>query len=392
MPAKFSSDQIRTIATLSTAIAIRMLGIFLVLPIFTLYGEQFTSSKPLIGLAFGSYGLTNALLQIPFGWLSDRFGRKRLLLIGLTLHSVGSILCAVPLNIFFLIIARLIQGAGAIGSVAFALVADSVEEKNRATAMAFLGVAIGLSIVGGFLAGSPIASIAGYASLFWISGVLSLLAAVYLALVVEEPARVRPDTEGAARRPTVASVFKIGDVFRLDVCGFLTYFFMTSFFFFFPLLARGYMPLERYPLLLVPGLLAGTVTMFAASRAADRGYARVAGVAAFVMLSISGLLLFRGADFGFQAHPLLALTVAGVFLFSGFSSLQPILPSLITKASPQTVYGAALGTYSSLQFLGSFAGGAAAGILAPRGDQFVMAGLLVAAALGVMLMAQVQAG
>src|SRR5574341_2257172 len=100
MPAKFSLDQIRTIATLGTAIAIRMLGIFLVLPIFTLYGEQFTSSKPLIGLAFGSYGLTNALLQIPFGWLSDRFGRKPLLLIVLALHCVVSILVVVPPYIF----------------------------------------------------------------------------------------------------------------------------------------------------------------------------------------------------------------------------------------------------------------------------------------------------
>ncbi len=392
MPAKFSSDQIRTIATLSTAIAIRMLGIFLVLPIFTLYGEQFTSSKPLIGLAFGSYGLTNALLQIPFGWLSDRFGRKPLLLIGLALHSVGSILAAVPPNIFALIAARLIQGAGAISSVAFALVADSVEERNRATAMAFLGIPIGLSFVGGILAGPLIASIAGYASLFWISGVLSLLASIYLALVVKEPARERPDGNGAVHRPSVASVFKIGDVFRLDVCGFLMSYFMSSFFFHFPLLARRYLPLRSYYVLLGPMLLVAAVVMFAASGAADRGYAKVAGVTAFVMLSISGLLLFRGDDFGLQAHPLLALAVAGMLFFSGFSSLEPILPSLITKASPKTVYGAALGTYNSLQFLGSFAGGAAAGILGALGDQFVMAGLLVAAALGVMLMAQVQVG
>jgi MFS family permease len=140
-----------------------MLGIFLVLPVFTLYGEQFTSSKPLIGLAFGAYGLSNALLQIPFGWLSDRFGRKPLLLVGLGLHSVGSILAAVPGNIAVLIAARLIQGAGAISSVAFALVADSVDEGSRATAMAFLGIPIGQSFAGGVLAGPAIASVAGYA-------------------------------------------------------------------------------------------------------------------------------------------------------------------------------------------------------------------------------------
>jgi MFS family permease len=391
MSAKFSSDQKRTIATLSTAIAIRMLGIFLVLPVFTLYGEQFTSSKPLIGLAFGSYGLTNALLQIPFGWLSDRFGRKPLLLIGLTLHSVGSILAAIPPNIFALIAARLIQGTGAISSVAFALVADSVDEGNRATAMAFLGIPIGLSFVGGILAGPAIASVSGYASLFWLSGLLSVLASIYLAVAVKEPERDMVKTASSVNRPSVASVFKIGDVVRLDVCGFLMSFFMSTFFFHFPLLARRYLPLQSYYVLLGPMLLVAAVVMFGASGAADRGWAKLTGVSAFVVLSISGLLLFRGAAFGLQGHPLIALTVAGMLFFSGFSSLEPILPSLITKASPKTVYGTALGTYNSLQFLGSFAGGAAAGILGALGNQFVLVGLLVAAAAGVMLMAQVKA-
>ena len=391
MPAKFSSDQKRTIGTLSTAIAIRMLGIFLVLPIFTLYGEQFTSSKPLIGLAFGSYGLTNALLQIPFGWLSDRFGRKPLLLIGLTLHSAGSILAAIPPNIFALIAARLVQGAGAISSVAFALVADSVDEGNRATAMAFLGIPIGLSFVGGILAGPAIASVSGYASLFWLSGLLSVLASIYLAVAVKEPERDTVKTASSVRRPSVASVFKIGDVVRLDVCGFLMSFFMSTFFFYFPLLARRYLPLRSYYILLAPMLLVAAVVMFGASGAADRGWAKLTGVSAFVVLSISGLLLFRGSEFGFQGHPLIALTVAGMLFFSGFSSLEPILPSLITKASPKTAYGTALGTYNSLQFLGSFAGGVAAGILGALGNQFVLAGLLVAAAAGVMLMAQVKA-
>jgi MFS family permease len=368
-----------------------MLGIFLVLPVFTLYGEQFTSSKPLIGLAFGSYGLTNALLQIPFGWLSDRFGRKPLLLIGLMLHSVGSILAAVPPNIFFLIAARLIQGAGAISSVAFAFVADSVDERNRATAMAFLGIPIGLSFVGGVLAGPVIASVSGYSSLFWLSGLLSLLSAVYLALAVKEPGRELLKADASAERPSIASVFKIGDVMRLDVSGFLMSYFMSSFFFYFPLLARTYLPLRSYYILLGPMLLVAAVVMFGASGAADRGYAKATGVSAFVVLSISGLLLFKGADFGFEAHPLIALTVAGMLFFSGFSSLEPILPSLITKASPKTAYGTALGTYNSLQFLGSFAGGAAAGILGALGNQAVLAGLLVAAAAGVMLMVQVEA-
>ncbi|MGH7411852.1 MAG: MFS transporter [Candidatus Methylomirabilis sp.] len=391
MAAKFTSDQKRTIATLSTAVAIRMLGIFLVLPIFTLYGEQFTTSKPLIGLAFGAYGLSNALLQIPFGWLSDRFGRKPLLLIGLTLHSVGSILAAIPSNISALIAARLIQGSGAISSVAFALVADSVEEGHRATAMAFLGIPIGLSFAGGILAGPAIASVTGYASLFWLSGLLSLLASVFLAVLVKEPSRDSLKSVATADRPSVASVLMIGDVLRLNLCGFLMSYFMSSFFFHFPLLARRYLPLGSYYVLLGPMLIVAAAVMFAASGAADRGWAKVTGLAAFILLSISGLLLFRSADWGLQYHPLLALTIAGILFFAGFSILEPILPSLITKAAPKTVYGTSLGTYNTLQFLGSFAGGAAAGVLSVLGDQFMLASLLVAAAAGVMLMAQIKA-
>jgi MFS family permease len=390
MRAKFSSDQKRTIATLSVAIAIRMLGIFLVLPIFTLYGEQFTSSKPLIGLAFGSYGLANALLQIPFGWLSDRYGRKPLLLIGLTLHSVGSILAAVPPNIYALIAARLIQGTGAVSSVAFAMVADSVDEENRATAMAFLGISIGLSFVGGVLAGPMIASISGYASLFWLSGLLSLVASIYLAVAVKEPPSEREAANVSGDRPSIASVFKIPGIIKLGLCGFLMSFFMSSFFFYFPLLARRHLPLQSYYLLLGPMVLVATVVMFGASRVADRGWAKSMGVTAFVVLAISGWLLFRGADIGLQDHPLLVLTIAGILFFAGYTSLQPILPSLITKASPKAVYGAALGTFSSLQFLGSFVGGAAAGLLGALGTEFVMAALLVTAATGVILMVQLK--
>lgn len=390
MHTTFSFDQKRTIATLSAAIAIRMLGIFLVLPVFTLYGERLTDSRPLIGLAFGSYGLTNAMLQIPFGRLSDRFGRKPLLLIGLALHGVGSVLAAVPPNIFALIAARLIQGTGALSSVAFALVADSVDEKNRATAMAFLGASIGLSFVGGVLVGPIIADLSGYASLFWLSGLLSLLAAVYVAVAVKEPPREPTTTDVAGARPSISSVLTNPDIVKLDICGFLMSFFMSSFFFYFPLLARQHVPLQSYYLLLGPMLLTGIIVMFGASRASDKGWAKTAGVASFIVLSISGWLLFRDNGLELQIHPFTVLTIAGMLFFGGFSSLEPILPSLITKASPKTAYGTALGTYSSLQFLGSFAGGAAAGFLSTLGMGYILIALLIATVSGMLLMATIR--
>jgi MFS family permease len=390
MAARFTLDQRRTITTLSTAVAIRMLGAFLVLPVFTLYGEQFTNSKPLIGLAFGAFGLTNALFQIPFGWLSDRFGRKPLLVFGLALHGIGAILAAVPPNISALIAARLIQGAGAISSVAFALVADSVEEGYRATAMAFLGIAVGLSFVCSIVAGPAIAGVYGYASLFWLSGVLSLLAAAYVAIAVREPRRAHGVPPVPERLSAVVSLMA-GDILRLNLCGFLKSFFMSSFFFYFPLLARRSLPLRSYHLLLGPMLLAGALVMLSASGAADRGWAKATGVTAFVVLSLSGLLLFPRPEWGLQDHPLTALTVAGILFFAAYSSLEPILPTLVAKVSPKALYGTAMGGYTSLQFLGTFAGGAAAGVLGALGNQFMLATLLLVAALGAALMVRVRA-
>ena len=172
----FTSTQKKVLFTLASMVGLRMLGLFLVLPVFTLYGLQFTNSKFLVGFAFGAYALTMAILQIPMGRLSDRIGRRKVLVMGMTLFSVGSFLCALPplfphsWQIWELIFGRLVQGGGAIISVAFATVADYIEPEQRSTAMAVLGIPIGVSFAVGIIVGPILAGWFGTAFLFWMTG------------------------------------------------------------------------------------------------------------------------------------------------------------------------------------------------------------------------------
>ena len=174
----FTSSQRRILLALATTVGLRMLGLFLVLPVFTLYGLQFTQSRFLVGFAFGCYGLTMAILQIPLGRLSDRIGRRKVLILGMALFSIGSFLCAVPewfpppVRIGVLIAGRLVQGGGAIISVAFAAVADIFEPERRSTAMAVLGIPIGTAFIIGIIGGPFLAGLFGTAFLFWLTGLL----------------------------------------------------------------------------------------------------------------------------------------------------------------------------------------------------------------------------
>src|ERR1019366_5519393 len=176
----FTSTQKKVLFTLASMVGLRMLGLFLVLPVFTLYGLQFTNSKFLVGFAFGAYALTMAILQIPLGRLSDRIGRRKVLMMGMTLFSVGSFLCALPplfphsWQIWELIFGRLVQGVGAIISVAVATEADYVEPEQRSSAMAVLGIPIGVSFAVGIIGGPILAGGVWPGSPFWVTGFLGL--------------------------------------------------------------------------------------------------------------------------------------------------------------------------------------------------------------------------
>jgi len=385
----FTSAQTRILAALASAVGMRMLGLFLVLPVFTLYGLQFTNSRFLVGFAFGSYGLAMACTEMPLGRWSDRIGRRKVLLIGMSVFSLGSFLCAIPswlprrLAISELILGRLVQGIGAITSTAFATVADSIQPERRSTAMAVLGIPIGASFALGVIGGPLLAGAFKTQSLFWLTGCLGL-GTVWLL------ARYLPDSLAVSAKPApLATVLQSKVILSLDLSGFLMNSFMTSFWFYFPLIVTGqhHLKLTQYYVILLPMLLVSGVTMFGFSRGADHGWGRPLAAAAFLILMVSALLLFRPSLGGLNPDRLTAVLIPGTLFLIGFTGLEPILPSLVSKAAPEGAYGTALGSFQTLQFLGSFTGGAMAGGLSHLPTTtYIMTVLILVSGMGLLLM------
>ncbi len=384
----FTTAQKKIVAALAGAVGMRMLGLFLVLPVFTLYGLEFTSSRFLVGFAFGCYGLAMAMTEFPLGRLSDRIGRRKVLILGMAVFSVGSFLCAIPawfpgpLRIGELVVGRLVQGIGAITSTAFATVSDHIQAERRSTAMAVLGIPIGASFILGVIAGPVVAGRFGTESLFWLTGLLGLTTVWMLA-------RFLPDAPPLESRPaSLRQVLGRTAVLRLDFCGFLMNTFMAAFWFTFPLIVTGqhHLGMNQYYTILLPMLLASGFTMFGFSWGADRGWGRGLAAVAFLILMASALLLFRPQAVGLDPAHLSAVLVPGTLFLVGFTGLEPILPSLVSKSAPEGAYGTALGSFHTLQYLGSAAGGATAGALARLPSSGIMTALMAASLAGFLLM------
>lgn len=384
----FSATQKKILLALASAVGLRMLGLFLVLPVFTLYGLEFTSSRFLVGLAFGCYGLAMACTEFPLGRLSDRIGRRKVLLLGMSIFSIGSLLCAIPawfprsLEIGELILGRLVQGIGAITATAFATVSDYVPPERRSTAMAVLGIPIGGAFILGVIVGPTVAGRFGTASLFWLTCGLGVTTVGLLA-------RYLPEVPPRAAAPApLAEVLRQRTVLLLDAGGFLMNTFMTSFWFYFPLIVTGQhgLRMTAYHTILIPMLLVSAVTMFGFSAGADRGWGRGLAATAFLILLVSALLLFRPPAVGLDPSRLSAVVVPGTLFLIGFTGLEPVLPSLVSKAVPESAYGTALGSFHTLQYLGSAAGALLAGSLSRFPPTDVMVALMSASLLGFLLM------
>ncbi len=383
----FTTTQKKTLFALSSAVGLRMLGLFLVLPVFTLYGLEFTHSHLLAGIAFGAYGLTNAFLQIPLARLSDRIGRKKVLLLGMSVFALGSFVCAIPpwfphaAQISILILGRLLQGAGVTVSVAFATVADHVQPEKRSTAMAILGIPIGVAFIIGVVGGPLLAGGLGISSLFWLTGILGFGT---VALLIAELPDLPPS--GAGPTPLRELLGNI-NLLKLDGGGFLINFFMATFFFYFPLIVHRHLGMGHYYEILLPMVILSAFTMFGFSRAADRGWSKGVLIVAYLIFIPSGLLLFAPGWFGLGAHPIAAVILAGALFYIAFTGLEPVLPSSVSKSAPEIAYGSALGIYNSFQYFGTFAGAFVAGALAHLASPTTeMAVWIVAALVGCLLM------
>lgn len=356
-----SPSQPRLIAVLALVFALRMFGLFLLLPVFVIYGMELVNATPvLVGTAIGIYGLTQALLQIPLGMLSDRYGRRPLILFGLLLFIAGGAVAALSDHIIGVILGRAIQGAGAISSVIMALVADVVSEQRRTRAMALLGMSIGAAFVLAMVLGPVLASELGLAGLFWISsglGVLALLL-VWWTVPAGSPGGVMLGgiDQWRALRGNHA-------LWRLAAGIFVLHLVMTALFVLLParLSAMPSLAVAAHSWVYLAVMLISFLLMVPLILLSERGSPRRAMLIAIALLALAcGALLLPVAGL-----PWLLLLL--VVFFAGFNALEAMLPSLASRTVPATLRGRAMGLYSSCQFLGVFAGAQLAGLLGSGG-------------------------
>jgi MFS family permease len=352
-------QEFRAAWSLAAVFSVRLLGLFMIYPVFAAYARGLSGATPyLIGEALGIYGLSQGLLQIPFGLLSDRVGRKAMIVLGLLLFAIGSAVAAMSTSIGGVIIGRVLQGAGAVGSVILALVADLTAEENRTKAMAMVGITIGASFMVALIAGPIVASFIGVSGIFWLMVGLALVGIAITQFVVPSPRRVRVHRDAETVPGMIGQVLRNAELLRLDFGIFSLHAMLTASFLVVPALLRGTLDVtEHYQWIVwLPVLIVSVAVMVPAIIVAEKHRRMkgvfVAGVAA--LAASQAMLYFGGGN-------LFVLLAALVVFFSAFNIMEASLPSLITKAAPPDAKGTATGIYSSSQFLGIFVGGVVGG-------------------------------
>jgi len=363
----------RASGSLAMIFAARMLGLFLVLPVFALEAARYPGGNDpaLVGLAMGIYGLTQGILQIPYGLASDRFGRKRVIVLGLIVFAVGSFAAAAATDLTWLLIGRALQGAGAVSAAVTALLADQTRDIVRTKAMAMVGASIGLMFAVSLVAAPLLAARIGLNGLFALTGVLALLC-IAIVLWWTPPAPVQ---HANVPRGRLSEVLVHGPLLRLDVGVFVLHAVQLAMWVAVPaMLVQAGLAKDRHWLVYLPTVIGSFVVMGGVFALERRGYLRAVFLAAIGTILMVQLGLWAVAG----APTLSVLAALLFFFFCGFNVLEATQPSLASRLAPPHSRGAALGVYNTLQSLGFFAGGAVGGWLAKSVGP---AGLFGAAAL-----------
>ncbi len=359
---RMTPQELRASIGLASIFGLRMLGMFVILPVFAIYAEKLRGGDDLaqVGFAIGAYGLTQAVLQIPFGWLSDRWGRKPVIYFGLVIFAAGSFIAAAADSIGGVIVGRILQGAGAISAVVIALTADLTRDTQRTKAMAMIGSTIGLTFALSLVASPWLNQLIGVPGIFALTGVLSLLAIGVVAFVVPDAVAAKP--HGRAEGAGFVKLLCDPQLARLNFGIFALHAVLMALFIVVPLALReGGLGVDHHWEVYLPVMLGSFVLMVPAILLAERRGRSKEVFAGSVAVLLAGHL----------AMPWLLGSTAAIILFllvffSAFNVLEAMLPSLTSRLAPPAAKGAAMGIYSSIQFFGTFAGAACGGFLFHR--------------------------
>lgn len=350
----------RASMTLASIYGLRMLGLFLILPVFAIYAEHLPlgHDKSLVGLALGIYGLTQALLQVPYGAASDRLGRKPVMMFGLLLFAVGSFIAGASDNLYLIIVGRAVQGAGAISAAISAMIADATREEHRTKAMAMAGMTIGMSFVVSLLAAPTLYHWVGVPGMFVLTGILALGAIAVVKWVVPDvPMSVHSEElEGHWARAVFTA-----PLLKLDFSIFVVNFLQVSMFVVVPTALVRYagIPLLHHWMIYLPvAVISFAVAIPGIIWAEKHGKMKV------VFIGGVALLLATMVSFAFDFHSAVGLIASMFMFFVAFNLMEALLPSLVSRTAPPARKGLAMGIYNTGQSLGLFAGGAVGGIVA----------------------------
>ncbi len=348
----------KRVLPLSLIVALRFFGLFIVLSVLSQYALQLEGGTAfLAGVAVGGYAFTQALLQVPFGVLSDKIGRKKSILIGLLLFAAGSVICAIADNIYLLLAGRFLQGAGAIGSVVTAMIADYVKEDERAHAMAVMGMVIAMSFAAAMIIGPIVGGIYSVKALFWLTAILALLALAILFTAVPEPPKiVHHYSEEEAK---IKHVFKDKDLVRM----YITFLFHSSTmaiaFFLIPILMKQKFAMEPqdYWKVYLPAVIFGIAAMGPAAVLGEKYHkGKEVFIASIIFIAAAFLLMGFGSNIWIFA-------IGAILFFIGFNMFEPLLQSFVSKFAKVHQKGAALGVANTFAYIGIFLGGAVGGLL-----------------------------
>ncbi len=349
----------RASASLASIFALRMLGLFLVLPVFALEARKYPGGDDpaLLGLAMGIYGLTQGLLQLPFGMASDRFGRKRVIVLGLLVFAAGSFWAAAATDLHGLLLGRSLQGAGAVSAAVTALLADLTRDEVRTKAMALVGASIGLMFALSLVLAPLLAAAVGLSGLFGITGILALLGVA----VIVWGAPPAPAMLAEARRGRLTDVLRHAGLMRMNLGVFVLHAVQLAMWVAVPaLLVQAGLVKDSHWQVYLPAVLGSFVLMGGMFALERRGHLKKVFLAAILLIALVqvGFLVVASGT-----PRLMALAGLLFAFFCGFNILEATQPSLVSRLAPMQVRGTAMGVYNTLQSLGFFVGGWAGGAL-----------------------------